>query len=515
MSLVSVWSLALALDPDPVLARAEIYRDHRLVEVWVEDADVLARLLALEVDPWQETPRPGWVPLRVSPQVWPALLSGPWPLHVLDEDIAASVEQERARLALRTPSQGGATFFTDFRDLDEIDAWIDGYVAAYPELASVAVVGNSIEGRSIRALRIAAPGDDPRPGVIVTAGQHAREWVSISSALYVADQLASRADEPEIAAVLAAISLTIVPVVNPDGYAYTWTDERLWRKNRRDGVGVDTNRNWGVGWGGEGASLDPVAENYAGSAAFSEPETEAMREWIEGDDSLVAHVDVHSFGELVLYPWGYLYEATDDDAMLSGTAVAIADAMSAQGESYTPLQGVNLYPAAGNAIDWTYGAAGLMAYTMELRPSFDAPNADQGFVLAPDQIAPVGDEVLAGLWVVLQAAAMPGEGGDTSTGGADTTGAAGSSTGDVAATSTGSPGTTGGGNESSGAGTTEATTAASADGTSSGSGASAEGDAGGCSCDQRATPPPWAASWLLLALSRRRRVRRAARSSCR
>ncbi|MBX7082513.1 MAG: hypothetical protein K1X88_25130, partial [Nannocystaceae bacterium] len=509
MSLVSAWSIVLALDPDPVQARAEVYRDHRLVEVWAPDGDALARLLALQVDPWQDTPRPGWVPLRVSPQVWPSLLAGAWSLRVLDDDLAESVAQEGARLALRTPGQAGGDFFTDFHTLDEIDAWLDAYVAGNPELASITEVGSSIEGRTIRALRIAAAGDDPRPGVIVTAGQHAREWVSVSSALYVADQLATRAAEPEIAAMLAAVTITIVPVVNPDGYVYTWTDERLWRKNRRDGIGVDTNRNWGVGWGGEGASLDPAAENYAGSAAFSEPETEALREWIEADDALVAHVDVHSFGELVLYPWGHLYEVTDDDATLSATATDIADAMSAFGEDYTPLQGVNLYPAAGNAIDWTYGAAELFAYTMELRPNFNAPEAEQGFVIAPEQIVAVGDEVFAGLWVVLQSAATPSEAGDTSTGGVGSSTGDGASSGDVAASSTGAADSSGGTGGSGGEGTSTGTTAALDDGSTT-SGAAADADTGGCSCDQRGTARPWAALWLLLAL-RRRRVTRGAR----
>jgi len=343
-------------------------------------------------------------------------------------------------------------------------------------------------------VRITAEGPDDRPAVIVTAGQHAREWIAISSGMYVVDQLVTRASEPQLAAMLDDVQLFVIPVVNPDGYAYTWTDQRYWRKNRRDGIGVDTNRNFGHGWGGEGAGTQAFEENYAGPSAFSEPETIAVRDFVQGHPELVAYLDVHSFGQLVLYPWGDVQAEAPDDAALSATATAIAAAMGEQGAQYTPLQGAALYPAAGNAIDWSYADAGLHAITMELRPQ----DMEIGFVLPPDQIVPVGDEVLAGLWVMMQwaqAQAMepPGEsstGAASSDGsGADTTTAASDSSGAVGTESSTGPVMPGGG---------------SGLGDSTGVDAAPDG-ASGCGCDATRTPAaPWALV-LLLVLGRIRR----------
>ena len=77
--------------------------------------------------------------------------------------------------------------------------------------------------------------------------------------IVVADELVTRADEPAIASLLSQLTFVIVPVVNPDGFVYTFTDDRFWRKNRRDDHGVDTNRNFGTAWGGPGSSGDPDA----------------------------------------------------------------------------------------------------------------------------------------------------------------------------------------------------------------------------------------------------------------
>lgn len=502
-----VVALARGLAPNA----GDAYRDHELVQVFVADDDALARLLATGVDPWSDHPSPGWLTVRVPPSKRAAVWADSWPLKVVAHDLGQQVDDEADRLAARPDVAAGGDFFTDFRTLDEIDAWIDALAAAHPELVTIEQVSTSIEGRSIRAMRITAAGSDDRPALLVTAGQHAREWISVSSALWLADTFVTHADEPEYAAALAAGQLVIAPVVNPDGYVYTWTAERFWRKNRRDGIGVDTNRNWAHGWGGEGASGNPSDENYRGAAAFSEPETAGLSSWIGEHGELVSHVDLHSFGQLVLYPWGDVANLAPDDDVLSSTADAIVDAMS-DAVQYYALQGVQLYPAAGNAIDWTYGDAGLMAYTFELRP--DVNNDQVGFAPAPDQIAPVGDEVLAGIWVVLDAALEQG-GGETTGGGSE---------GGGESSSTGAPepgSSSGGAFEGSGsatAGDTQADgTTVAADGTAGASestGAPAQGGEGsGCSCradDQRVPVGTW--SWVLpVVVAMRRRPRGRAR----
>ncbi|MBL8943737.1 MAG: hypothetical protein JNK45_11335 [Myxococcales bacterium] len=511
MVLGSAVPLALALLA--AVPRPRPYADHLLVEVEVADAAALRRLLATGVDPWLDHPRPGVVPVLVSPEQRAMLWADGWTLRVLSADVQADVDAEHDRLAgAPAPIPGGGDFFADFRDLEAIDAELDATIAANPELVTAYEIGASIQGRTIRALRITAAGDDARPAVLVTSGQHSREWIAVSSGMYVVDQLITRAAEPEIAAVLDAIQIIVIPMVNPDGYAHSWTAERYWRKNRRDGVGVDTNRNFGHSWGGEGSSPIPEDENYAGAAAFSEPESAAVRDFVLAHPELVAHLDLHSYGQLVLYPWGDIYELAPDDAALANTADAMVSAMGEIGASYTPLQGVNLYPASGNIIDWAYGDVGLHSLTIELRPD----NPDVGFVLGPDQIAPVGDEVFAALSVLFAYAngevVDPTDGGESSSGGAvDSSGGALEGSSGPAGASSGGDGA-GDVTDPSMPGSSGVASEASAEGTAGGSssgGAQVDGDQTGCGCRAPGVGP--GATWVWIGFAganvRRRRPR--------
>jgi len=483
------------------------YAGWSLVAVDVPSDAALAELLGLGVDPWLEHPRAGVVPVLASPSQQAVMAAEGWAVRSLVDDVQPRLDAERDRLQLRVPPQPGVDYFADFRELDEVHAQLDAMAASYPELASVVELGESLEGRSIRALVIAAGGVDERPTIFVTAGQHAREWISVTSSMYVADQFLANAEETTYSEALAAVQLVIVPVVNPDGYEFTWVGDRLWRKNRRDGVGVDTNRNFGWGWGGEGASDVPEEQNYRGSAAFSEPETQVVRDYVLAHPELVAHVDLHSFGQLVLYPWGDVYELAPDDAELSATAVAMATAMSTGGATYTPLQGVDLYPAAGNIIDWTYGDAGLHALTFELRPS-DVDEFEDGFLLAPDQIVPVGEEALAGIWqlIAFVTGDLPPPPDEGSSSGDGSSSSSGSSSDDGGSSTTAATTST----STSSSSTTAATTLdTGVDGTGDGStsGVPADGDGGGCGCTQARDRSGAITGLALLVLSLRRRRR--------
>jgi carboxypeptidase T len=465
-----------------------------------------AEVEALGLDVWTHGTATPSVVARVTLQQRALLDVSGLEYAVLDPDLGPRVAAERARLLAAPPVQGGLdpTYYDEYRSFDAVLARLDAVVAARPDRASPVDVGLSLEGRPIRGVRITNPGAEPRPVVVVQGCQHAREWISVTSTMFAAEQFATAPEGTEIDGLLDRVELVVVPIANPDGYVWSWDVDRFWRKNRRGGHGVDTNRNWSVAWGGEGASADPAAENYRGAAPFSEPEPVAVRDLVTGDPRVLALLDVHSYGQLVLFPWGHDVADSAHHELFAGLAADIADVMTSRHQQqYLPLQTAELYPASGNAIDWAYGTHGIYGVALELRPG---PESESGFELLPAAIVPTGEEVVAAITELVESAVElgPGEpggadlgpfGDDTTAGLDDTAGAAstggfGGSAG-VPTPATGEPpwlGTTG---DSDG----DSTTAQALD----------SGD--GCSCRQRSgtTPAWWAVGILGLGLRRRRR----------
>ena len=124
-------------------------------------------------------------------------------------------------------------------------------------------------------------------------------------------------------------------MVNPDGYLFTQTENRLWRKTRKPNgdtgcFGTDANRNFGYHWGTGGSSDNACSDTYMGEAAFSEVETSNMRDWLTAhNDTIKFYNNVHSYSQLVLLPWGFGYEEPDNVDDLYRVAQAGNDALYA------------------------------------------------------------------------------------------------------------------------------------------------------------------------------------------
>jgi carboxypeptidase T len=309
------------------------------------------------------------------------------PFEIESNDIDADARAERVRIA----HDGSTDFFADYRDLDAITKRMRELAALDPANVEMQMIGPSFEGRPIWALKI---GHGPTK-ILINGTQHAREWISTMVDMSIADRMVRGiATDPRVREFVASSTLWVVPVMNPDGYQYTWGTDRFWRKNRHGGYGVDLNRNWSVAWGGAGTSANKRSDIYRGEYAFSEPETQALRD-LAKREHLALHVDFHAFSQLILYPWGWTAKPSDDHAKYAGVGDKIASAMYAQhGINYRLMQSVELYPAAGTMTDWMYGEGGALSYTIELRPKNGFRN---GFVLPPSQIKPTSDEAFAAL----------------------------------------------------------------------------------------------------------------------
>ena len=270
---------------------------------------------------------------------------------------------------------------------------------ARPDICERREIGRSVEGRVIHALRIGERHGGQTPKILFMGCHHAREWIAVEVPFLLAKELVERADDPEVAGWLSRAEIWVAPMVNPDGHEHSRVEQRLWRKNRRpnrDGsIGVDPNRNYGYMWGTLNvptSSHVPSDETYVGPRAFSEPETQAVRDLV-ACERFAGVVTYHSYSQLILYPWGYTERPVPDERDLE-LMVDLATEMQAlirgvHGVVYTPQQSSELYPTAGDTTDWTYGIYGIPSFTIELRPrTFE----EGGFILPASQIQPTWEE---------------------------------------------------------------------------------------------------------------------------
>jgi hypothetical protein len=228
------------------------------------------------------------------------------------------------------------------------------------------------------------------------------------------DRLAEEYSTNErIRSVMDRVEFYIVPIVNPDGYDFTWTpNNRLWRKSRRTPpagstcFGVDLNRNWGFQWGlSTGSSGSPCSDTYRGAAPFSEPETTAMKNLIDPiAPRLRSHLDMHSNAQKFLSPWGYTTSPAPIDLPLMDLLGARmrAGILPYRNTAYEYGQGsVILYLNSGNARDYTYGTHRRMAWTWE------STNSTGGFAPAASEIRPTSNESLDGFLRLAEYWAFP------------------------------------------------------------------------------------------------------------
>jgi len=331
--------------------------------------------------------------------------------EVVVEDLELQTQQaEAANLAAR--ANANADWFDAYHTWDEIRTWYQSVATANPGLVTwVASIGNnSWQGRQLFGLRIfdrtTNATRQPLRRIYWTGQIHAREWIAGATVQYLVNQTIEqfRARDALITGVLGTVEIIVVPCVNPDGYVYSWTTDRQWRKNRRAApaggcLGVDQNRNYNDHWGQGGSSNSSCSDTYMGPSAASEPEVQAVQNyWLQNQQyPFVGAIDWHSYSQLVLRPYGWTNTNCPDEVVLKtiGDKYA-ADIQATTGRVYTSQKSIQLYVTTGTASDWYYGdqAFGgnkgyrVASYTVELRPTGNPP----GFVLPPAEIIPTGRE---------------------------------------------------------------------------------------------------------------------------
>ena len=264
---------------------------------------------------------------------------------------------------------------SDFHNYQEMVDKIKSWEQPYAGLLSINSIGKSLEGRDIYALKISGSlTNEVQPAIVFMGGHHAREHLSVEMPLMLAEYLLKeyQAGNERVRELVNSREIHIIPLVNPDGAEHDIAggNYKLWRKNRRNHgnglFGVDLNRNYGYKWGTGGSSSNQRSDVYMGPKPFSEPETQAIKKYVDARTNISILLSFHTFSELILYPWGHSYNAIANNIDFE-VHKKMAETM-ARWNGYKPQQASALYIASGDTTDWSYGEHGIISFTFELDP---------------------------------------------------------------------------------------------------------------------------------------------------
>lgn len=344
-----------------------------LIRVEVTDFEKLKGLLALGLDIIRVEPRQ-FVEILATDLDMSKITENGYSYEVIYGDM---VKHLQAGLSGQLDMGG-------YHTLDELYTALDSIHTAHPSITTAkSIIGytsGSYYYQPIYAIKISdnPDVDEDEPEVFYNSLTHAREPMGMEVLLYFMHYLTDNyGSDPRVDSIVNNRELWFVPVVNPDGYR--WNQEYapqgggMWRKNLRylgnDEWGVDLNRNYGYEWGYDniGSSPYPSSEIYRGPAPFSEPETQAMRDFVVSHD-FVFTINYHSYGNLLLYAWGYTPFEPPDRLILqkvADTATSVNNYVWGPGYS-------TIYPTNGDADDWMYGEQTTKKKSLSFTPEVGA-----------------------------------------------------------------------------------------------------------------------------------------------
>ncbi len=333
--------------------------------------------------------------------------------------------------SVATLATAPATAAADFPAYDsryhtypEMVAEIEATRDAHPDIVAISSIGKSYKGRDLWVAKVSdnVAEDEPEPEVMLDSLHHAREHLSLEQNLAVLRWLTEGYGTDErITHIVNVREVWIVFAVNPDGAEYDLTGSpyRAWRKNRQPNagttaVGTDLNRNYGYRWACcGGSSGSKSASTYRGPAAFSAPETRAIRDFmasrrVGGRQQIKTGITFHTAGEEILWPYGYTNTDVPSDMTTVDHAalVALGKKMAAT-NGYTAKQSSSLYVTDGDEIDWAYGKEHIFMYTFELYPSHSLVSSTARFYPRDELIAPQTERNKAAILMLIEAAGCP------------------------------------------------------------------------------------------------------------
>lgn len=380
-----------------------------VVRVYFNSRQVVADIAAW-VEPWEVNYQEGYLVVGVSQADYHRLLVNGFRVEI-DHETTALVNRPPVSLPMQT---SGIPGYACYRTVEETYTTAENLVANNPSLATWIDIGDSWEknapggspGYDLKVLKLTNSDIlGEKPIFFIMTAVHAREYATAELSTRFAEYLVANYDiDPDVTWLLDYNEFHLLLHANPDGRKKAETG-LYWRKNTNENYcsptsnyrGADLNRNfefqWGCCGGSSGSECD---ETYRGSSPASEPEVQAIQNYVRSifpdqrgdnltdpapDDASGIFLDIHSYGKLVIWPWGFTPTPAPNGAALQTLGRKLAHF-----NAYEPNQAINLYPTDGTTDDFAYGDLGLAAYTFELGTSFFQDCATFENTILPDNL---------------------------------------------------------------------------------------------------------------------------------
>ncbi|KAG8520287.1 Carboxypeptidase B2, partial [Galemys pyrenaicus] len=315
------------------------------------------------------------------------------PFSVSIEDVEKLIEQQTFNNTISP--RGSSSYYEQYHSLNEIYTWMEVMTENYPDMVEKIHIGSSFEKYPLYVLKISRKEQRAKNAMWIDCGIHAREWISPAFCLWFVGYVTHFYGRDKIYTnLLRHMDFYIMPVVNVDGYDYTWKKNRMWRKNRSVHgnsrcIGTDLNRNFASKhWCEEGASSSPCSEIYCGLYPESEPEVKAVADFLRRNVNHVkAYISMHSYAQKILFPYSYSRIKSKDHEELEKNLILLLNLKHVISKTSFSFLLVDLAPGGGD--DWIYDLGIKYSFTIELRDK-----GQYGFLLPESLIKATCTEAL-------------------------------------------------------------------------------------------------------------------------
>ncbi len=289
---------------------------------------------------------------------------------LLTEAELEQIKSQKTQIKFSFPQNLAMAPDQAYMNPQEIEDFLREVHAQYPDITEIKSIGKSLEGRDIWAIKISdnVRADEMEPSILVNGMHHAREVMTPEITTDMVSYLTSNYGQDEkVTRWVNNTEIWVVPMFNVDGNNKMWSGDSMWRKNTRDGHGVDLNRNYPYGWDScKGSSASTGAQDYRGTAPASEPETQAMMNLV-AEIKPVFDISYHSYSEIVIYPYGCRPNRTPAEEAVEAVGSEIGKLIDYKPGTAWEL----LYNADGGDIDWMYTAHQVIPFVIEVNSTWD------------------------------------------------------------------------------------------------------------------------------------------------